>query len=63
LAAWRAHFTLDVDRDKDVKKLIDAGLLILDCGPGMQTPDGYHREDVAGNCIATDCQMESESDE
>jgi len=56
-------FALDVDRDKDVEKLLDAGLFLLDCDPGMQTPDGYHREDVAGGCIATDYRKDAESDE
>ncbi|MGQ4388574.1 hypothetical protein [Streptomyces sp. SAS_270] len=53
-------FALDVDRDQDVDKLIDAGLYILDCDPGMQTPDGYHREDVAAGCVATDYRKDAE---
>lgn len=56
-------FAVDAGRDERVDKLLKAGLFLLDCDPGMQTPDGYHREDVGGGCVATDYRKDSGSDE
>ncbi|MGJ5826256.1 hypothetical protein [Streptomyces ossamyceticus] len=46
-------FALDVDRDY-IQKFLDEGLLLLDCEPGMQTPQQYQRVEAEAGCVLTD---------
>ncbi|MDX2936814.1 hypothetical protein [Streptomyces ipomoeae] len=45
-------FALDVD-DDHIQMFLDKGLMLLDCDPGMQTPEGYARVEAEGGCVLT----------
>lgn len=45
-------FALDVDSDY-IQTFLDKGLMLLDCNPGMQTPEGFTRVEAEGGCVLT----------
>ncbi|UUU23858.1 hypothetical protein [Streptomyces sp. DSM 40750] len=47
------NFALDVDRESAVRSLLDNGLMLLDCEPGMQTPQQYKRVEAEAGCVLT----------
>lgn len=46
-------FALDVDSDY-IQTFLDKGLMILDCDPGMQTPQQFRRIEAEAGCVLTD---------
>ncbi|MCL6736184.1 hypothetical protein [Streptomyces neyagawaensis] len=52
------NFVLDVDRDEHARTLLDAGLLYIDCEPGLEIPDTYTRVEAEAGCVLTNYERE-----